>query len=137
MAHHIRRERMVGKGPVGIPGVHLIMTLRKPWTRPLLLNCVNDMRLFRPAPGLAPMTGCRSTDDAGIGGISHFVAGVIDLGLVQEVNPVVKSTPSALDQRGTSTVVPVAGIPSVLMDPSWIVQASVGPFGGDTNEVIA
>ncbi|CAB4304064.1 unnamed protein product [Prunus armeniaca] len=54
-----------------------------------------------------------------------------------EVNSVVKSTPSALDQRGTSTVVPVAGIPSVLMDPSWIVQASVGPFGGDTNEVIA
>ncbi|KAH0983545.1 hypothetical protein GBA52_010722 [Prunus armeniaca] len=92
---------------------------------------------FPSSPGIAPMTGCRSTDDAGIGGISPSVAGVIDLVLVQDVNLGVKSTPSALDQRGTGTVVPVVGIPSVSMDPSRPGQVAVDPVGGDTNEVIA
>ncbi|CAB4263563.1 unnamed protein product [Prunus armeniaca] len=92
---------------------------------------------FSSSPGIAPTTGGRSTDDDGIGGISPSVAGVIDLVLVQNVNLGVKGTPSALDQRGTGTVAPVAGIPSVSMDPSRTVQASAAPVGGDTNAVIA
>ncbi|CAL8151989.1 unnamed protein product [Prunus armeniaca] len=92
---------------------------------------------FPSSPGIAPTTGGRSTDDDGIWGISPSVAGVIDIGLVQNVNLGVKGTPSAVDQRGTGTVAHVAGIPSVSMDPSRTVQASAAPVGGDTNAVIA